>query len=777
LARDADEKGESKSKTRAKNLNFFQAVIIFMMCRGVALASSEARTLSVIEALSVNPIDAIALKIKEVTQLQDHSANSQALVQFALGITWLNRDVDRAISHFEEAKLGSHTLSELRVIIDFYVSQGFLKKGEELAARKLLLQLTKHRWGTTWNKLVYESLIETSFRLRRYDDVIKYFKTYREKVPVSRRSQGSLKLLALAYESRGQREKLYETLESMARYYPMTNPSRWAFRKLLTANCTAESSVGAYVFSKKLLLRLSRNTTLDTGLREFVLEQAKGKIRIRAHEFRYLSPIELVDFMFKARLYRDGLHLAEQILDFEARELSSNDRAKLMITLGRINIRLGQPRPALKVFSAFLEEFPRHRLINHVYEYMGDAFKYSSLFAAAAEFYGRASASRNRRYLLWAKFWAYFKGGDSNNAISMLKRRGYVRSIDPEDPEVVDYWLGKLLERNGQLAGSNDAFTDILSKHGSGFYANILSQRFSQSDNPSQADSSGAAVKFDLVDKGQESKGLAAKLLPSRSLKLVSDLISVGLSDPAQILLRKIRWAELRNAESMTNVFKVASTLDDFRPTRNARFFRNSPLSSVPKDIASLTAHQVQYNEQWKIYYPLAFDQILDPVTSALEMDKFLVLSLMRSESFYNVDALSGVGAVGLMQIMPYTGIRLAKRLDDKGFTVEGLRDPVRNIAYGAYYISELVEYYKGQTHLAIAAYNAGPHAVNRWINHCFECAPDEFIDSIPYRETRRYVRRVLKNLTNYRRIYKGEKFYPLPLAEPPKLPLNRDIF
>jgi soluble lytic murein transglycosylase len=149
----------------------------------------------------------------------------------------------------------------------------------------------------------------------------------------------------------------------------------------------------------------------------------------------------------------------------------------------------------------------------------------------------------------------------------------------------------------------------------------------------------------------------------------------------------------------------------------------------------------------------------------------------MRSESHYNPEAQSGVGAQGLMQIMPATAVHIARLLGDSAFNLADLKEPRVSIAYGAYYLQKLLKYYGGNYGVAAAAYNAGPIAVNNWIEACRGCDLAEFVESIPYRETRRYVKSIMKNLVTYKAIYGGTQFKPNDLVMPAQLPEGETLF
>ena len=130
----------------------------------------------------------------------------------------------------------------------------------------------------------------------------------------------------------------------------------------------------------------------------------------------------------------------------------------------------------------------------------------------------------------------------------------------------------------------------------------------------------------------------------------------------------------------------------------------------------------------------------------------FLVAAIMREESGFNPLALSSAGAMGLMQIMPETGKNLARKAGNKTFKPDQLLDPDVSIRLGGLYLGQLYKRFKGNIVLTIASYNAGPTAVRRWAKK-MKMDKDEFVESIPYKETRRYTKRVLRTYTEFLRL------------------------
>jgi soluble lytic murein transglycosylase-like protein len=142
--------------------------------------------------------------------------------------------------------------------------------------------------------------------------------------------------------------------------------------------------------------------------------------------------------------------------------------------------------------------------------------------------------------------------------------------------------------------------------------------------------------------------------------------------------------------------------------------------------------------------YPTAHIDALYRHGQAYDVDPLLALGLMRQESVYRQWALSPTGAIGLMQIMPRTGARVAALMGDAHYATDILEDPSTNVRYGVYYLSRLMDRFDGVWPLAVASYNGGPHNVSAWLRPWGGSIPlDDFVEQIPYTETRDYVKKV----------------------------------
>jgi|GEM_PF-614505 len=154
-----------------------------------------------------------------------------------------------------------------------------------------------------------------------------------------------------------------------------------------------------------------------------------------------------------------------------------------------------------------------------------------------------------------------------------------------------------------------------------------------------------------------------------------------------------------------------------------------------------------------QIVLPVKYKDIIDRYCQEYKLDSELVFALIRQESFFRPDAVSPANAYGLMQLLLETARQVAYPHRMKVFRKD-LFDPAINIRLGTEYLKNLLDKYNGKLPLALAAYNAGRERVDEWMNRFGPVKDDEFIEMIPFTETRNYVKNILRNYFYYRFYY-----------------------
>jgi soluble lytic murein transglycosylase len=152
------------------------------------------------------------------------------------------------------------------------------------------------------------------------------------------------------------------------------------------------------------------------------------------------------------------------------------------------------------------------------------------------------------------------------------------------------------------------------------------------------------------------------------------------------------------------------------------------------------------------LLYPIYFAELIFAEAEAYDLDPALLLAIMRQESLFERSAESFAGARGLMQVMPATGEYVAQRGDFGSYEPDQLYLPYLSIRYGTWYMNQQLGIFDGHQFAALAAYNAGPGHVLEWIKVSDDL--DVFVESIPFWESRVYIRNIYVNLAAYRRIY-----------------------
>ncbi|GEM_PF-891557 len=163
---------------------------------------------------------------------------------------------------------------------------------------------------------------------------------------------------------------------------------------------------------------------------------------------------------------------------------------------------------------------------------------------------------------------------------------------------------------------------------------------------------------------------------------------------------------------------------------------------------------KLDFMQVLRLHYPQAYRSLLFQNSRRYGVPFAFAWSIMRTESHFRKRATSWVGARGLMQIMPSTGRKIARRIGMRPFHSGMLYTPKVNVRMGCWYLGELLKKFEGNVMLAAASYNAGPHRVAAWLTFQQDLDADEFVEEIPFRETRRYVKKVFRTYILYNFLY-----------------------
>lgn len=281
----------------------------------------------------------------------------------------------------------------------------------------------------------------------------------------------------------------------------------------------------------------------------------------------------------------------------------------------------------------------------------------------------------------------------------------------------------------------------------------------------SDTDGTEAASDADGVKTAEadfKDAGFAIKFERARDLALV------GLLGPAR---RELGEIEKRARKPEDRKLLMA----EYAQVEN--FYRSSTIGELGFGAQRMRGGLRGDSRQlWEFAYPRAWEPAVLQSSRATRVPEEFIWGIMRAESHYRADAQSGVGALGLMQMMPFTGRKLASLVNLNSFETTSLLDPEVNIRLGSRYLQRLLEKFSGSIPLAAAGYNAGPHRVHAWVRNFGSLDMDEFIEHIPYLETRNYVKKVVRNYQLYSLLYSGGTHSLRWLVQPVGVELDEKV-
>ena len=160
----------------------------------------------------------------------------------------------------------------------------------------------------------------------------------------------------------------------------------------------------------------------------------------------------------------------------------------------------------------------------------------------------------------------------------------------------------------------------------------------------------------------------------------------------------------------------------------------------------------INYESIERKFYPIKYSNYVEQYSKEYDVDKYLVYSVIKTESKFNPEAVSSKGASGLMQITALTASWATKELKIEEDI--DIHDPKTNIMIGTWYLSRLEKEFDGDLHLLISAYNGGSGNVRKWLNSPKYSNDGKSLKSIPFKETSQYTEKVLRNYRKYKELY-----------------------
>ena len=458
------------------------------------------------------------------------------------------------------------------------------------------------------------------------------------------------------------------------------------------------------------------------------------------------------------RSYLRDRQYSNAIRTFEGMLRSGHPNYKTRAQFQRIlaTRRSGQRTRALRLFREFTTENPWSSLLDDVMMEYGwtlrDARDFATARKAYAEVVAKFPQSKHAPEAAWLTAWCDIRLKRHSQSMASLKTLilAYPKS---DYAGRGHFWLGKVHERLGDSQQAADAYRQVVEMD-TYYYA-------ARADEKLRELAGAGAVGPEYIDS-------VSRMVRQASVS-VDSLQHMPLPRVEMLTRLDDNAAAIAEMESLLDRSKDDRALLYYHLMRaNERLGRTYRAYIMAYRFSNLP--EVRWSgddppvEVGQLLYPIPFQESLEKAGEEFGVDPHYLAAMIREESRFNASVVSWAGAYGLMQVMPDTGKRIAQRIGIEQFDKDMLLDPEVNIRMGAWYIRFLLDEFGGDFSLVSGAYNAGEGRMGQWRERYAITDLDEFIEQVPYTETRNHIKKVMHSYHVYRHLY-GEDEEPAQLS------------
>jgi soluble lytic murein transglycosylase len=345
----------------------------------------------------------------------------------------------------------------------------------------------------------------------------------------------------------------------------------------------------------------------------------------------------------------------------------------------------------------------------------------------------------------WHAAWIAYRLGKTSDAARMFEEQVARYAGQPQVAAAI-YWRGRIYQdAEKQDAEKNDAaaaacYNTLIEKFHHYYYADLARARLAQMQNVPPV----APLAWLSHITGPKPPALTTEV-PSddehvlRARLLANAALNQYIAPEIQASPDSAAWAAYAEAQIYTSYGETIRSLHALKRTVHSYFA--VPIAQIPR-------------AYWLLLFPRPYWPVLTRDAQRNALDPYLVVSLIRQESEFDPSAVSYANAFGLMQLLPRVGRDLGRKAHMGRVTANDLLNPQINLRLGTMYLRQFMDEFNNQPEYALAAYNAGDDRVKSWqANGPYTDMP-EFVESIPFTQTREYVQAILRNVEIYRRLY-----------------------
>ena len=411
-------------------------------------------------------------------------------------------------------------------------------------------------------------------------------------------------------------------------------------------------------------------------------------------------------------------------------------------------MELARSRDDLEAQESYVDmlraSFPHSQWLADALFSSGNMYLLRKDYAHAVTYYGELAQkfpqNTNAPAAHWRAGWWSYRQGQYAEAARLFEEQIHLYPAARETVSAL-YWRARLYEQQDhQVALAATHYRTIIANYSHYFYAQMARERLAALGNAGPASSTAPA----LPRLTPPSVPHLDTDVPDGDPHLVKAhlLVNAGMSEyvPQEIsaVPGSSSWSGIAEARMYTQYGDYFHAMRVLK--RSMPYAASASIKSVPL-------------EYWRILFPQAYWDAIVEQSAKNNLDPYLVASLIRQESEFNPGAISHANAYGLMQLLPAVGRKMAKEEGLGSIEPRQLLDPVMNIRLGTRYLRQILEQFGGVQEYALAAYNAGENRVTDWQAAGPYNGIDEFVESIPFTETREYVEGILRNEEIYRSI------------------------
>ncbi len=541
--------------------------------------------------------------------------------------------------------------------------------------------------------------------------------------------------LGRAYAALGQTQKAWEALANVYYNIPTAAEADAAFAELKRLPSAPTPTPAQRKTRADLLMKAKRYNDAVDEYRELAIHASP--------EGRPAAELALADALHRSGRNREAKSelttLPGATPDQNAQRLfilgevawSSDENDVFYRTVDELR----QTAPTSSWLEQALLSVANLHLVHHEYEQALDAFR---------ELQQRFPRGARASYAHWKAAWLTLRFGRNEEAKKEFDEQ---IGMYPEGNETSAalYWRARLAEEDNQPAMARAYYQKLSDRFRNYYYAELGRDRLQKL--PASADPPGEYPLLDHIPPLEHGEKVTLSEPPNDDLhrQKAQLLANGGLIDFA---VRELQAASAADGGNWGPAETAQLYVDTGHYDRAIETMKHSVPSYFAVDIPTLP------RIYWEALFPRPYWSDLKKFSLSNGLDPYLVASLIRQESEFNPLAVSRKDAVGLMQLLPKTGKVVAHQVSLKHFNSAQLFTPAVNLQLGTRYFRGMVDKFGGSFQHALAAYNAGSDRVEEWMGQGPYRDSPEFVESIPFTETREYVQAILRNAAVYKQLY-----------------------